>query len=254
MLATQQIMQPDNPKPENHMLRNVIIGIVVVVFLAFLTNAYGITTIIADALAKPEIKIDNNSNTNTNTNTNNNTNNNTNTNTNTNTNNNTNTNTNTEVIPAVVDGDTKTNVVISSNDTPAPPVIPTNPISSPLVGSFNADDNFAVLINGFDVYNTTGIKSSQQQMINIPNVKLGDQVTFAITNLSGLGGFIGSFTWNGKRYDINSALFPGMTDVYDIYDPESIWGPTNYPNTNAKWIWSTSNCKFCTIYFTWVAK
>lgn len=251
MSATQQYMplsvQSDIPKPENHKLRNILIGIVVVIFLAFLTNAYGITTIISDLIAKSEAKNDNSTNNSTNTN-NNTTDNSTNNSTNNNTTN------NNEIVPAVVNGDNKTNVVISSDNTPAPLPIPTNPVSSPLVGSFNADDNFAILINGFDVYNKTTIKYDQQQMINIPNVKLGDQVTFAITNLSGLGGFIGSFTWNGKRYDINSALFPEMTDVYDIYDPESIWGTTNYPNTNAKWIWSTSNCKFCTIYFTWVAK
>lgn len=125
----------------------------------------------------------------------------------------------------------------------------------PLVGEFNADNFMTIEVNDKQVYSDKTIGWDKRHKVNIP-VQEGDKVTFAVENVGGPGGFIGSFTWNGNRYDVSPGLFTEPKNIMTIGNPSSIWGTAaniQYPNTAAKWIWDANNCGVCTIKFVWMA-
>lgn len=124
-------------------------------------------------------------------------------------------------------------------------------VSSPLVGKFNADNYLSIKLNDVQVYEEQGIDWGTAHSVNLPEVKSGDRVDFNVRNVGGPGGFIGSFTWNGKTYDVNNTLFPGNVAVTG----PGPWGQPIldlYPST-AQWIWSQDNCETCVVKFAWVA-
>lgn len=146
------------------------------------------------------------------------------------------------------------NTTSSSTTPPAtPPATP--PTVSNLVGKFNADNNLSITVNGQQVYSDNlKIGWGDPQNVNIPNVKSGDVVRFIVSNAGGPGGLIGSFTWNGKRYDTVPATFATPSDYVAVSNPTAIWGGgITYPGTNAQWIWDKNNCGVCNVTFTWTA-
>jgi len=124
--------------------------------------------------------------------------------------------------------------------------------SGPLVGKFNADNYLSVKVNGVTVYGETTIEWGETQNVALKNVRAGDRVDFNVRNAGGPGGFIGSWTWNGKTYNVEPTVFPGKTVI-----PHG--GPWGYDilsrySSDAKWLWSPDNCEVCVHTFTWMAK
>lgn len=138
---------------------------------------------------------------------------------------------------------------------PSPVAIPSATVSSTpkvssLVGKFNADNYLTINVNGVQVYGNN-TEWTETHNVNLPNIKSGDKVSFAVRNVGGPGGFIGSFTWNGKTYTVNSDLFPGNQTIEGV----GPWGQVSlsqYP-TSARWLWKKDNCELCTHVFDWVA-
>ncbi len=150
------------------------------------------------------------------------------------------------------------NVPIPAVTVPAPlpapvvmPVVSSTPKVSSLVGKFSADDYLNINVNGVQVYGNNNIGWSDYHHVNLANIKSGDKVSFIVRNGGGPGGFIGTFVWNGKTYNVNADLFPGNQTI----EGAGAWGQNmldQYP-TSARWLWKKDNCDICTHVFDWVA-
>lgn len=117
-----------------------------------------------------------------------------------------------------------------------PPVTPP-PVVSDLVGSFYADDNMKLSLNGTVVYQGTAdgtekgtpLDWTTKKNIKITNVKAGDKIGFIVTNTGGPGGFTGKFNWNGKDYLINSKMFSSATSISPSYATVNTNSPATVP-------------------------
>lgn len=131
--------------------------------------------------------------------------------------------------------------------TAAAPVV----FSGPLVGRFNADNYLSIKVNGAVVYAESPTEWPDTQTVTLPNVRAGDRVDFNVRNAGGPGGFIGSWSWNGKAYNVNPTVFPGK----QVIAGAGPWGPgilNSFPG--AQWLWSPDNCETCVHTFSWVAQ
>lgn len=274
MSTTQPILQLNSPVP-NHAKRNIVIGIVVVIFLAFLTNAFGITTMLSDMLVKPSVVLGNTteSNNSSNDSSNNSLNssndllNSSSSTTNSSSSTSSSTN-NSQILPATSSTTNSTGTTISPDSVVINSTGTSTGTSGVFIGKFNADDHLQVYLNDNLIYNGVDISGqrmgwNQQHIVNIPLVKKGDIIKFAVENKWGNAGFIGTFTWNGKRYDINKSLFPAQK-IYSINEP--VWNSqtTLYAGLDTSWIWDANfndlpnnpnaPCQNCVINFVWTAE
>lgn len=149
---------------------------------------------------------------------------------------------------------TSGNATGGTNNVLVPPVKGTpaaTAFSGPLVGKFNADNYLSVSVNGVEVHAEQGIEWWDSHNLNLPSVKAGDRVDFNVRNAGGPGGFIGSWTWNGKTYTVGASLFSGK----QVIAGQGPWGGIldGYP-AGAQWLWSPDNCETCTHTFTWTAQ
>jgi len=130
--------------------------------------------------------------------------------------------------------------------TGSPSNVPPAPVVSSLSGSFYADDILRINLNGSQVYADNG-PWDMKRSVNLPSVRSGDTVDFIVQNTGGPGGFIGTWTWNGKTYNTSAATFPGKVV------PGFTWGGLGNAFPAAQWVWTPDNCDVCVNTFTWKA-
>lgn len=188
---------------------------------------------------------------------------------------------------------TATNTANASTTTVVPGVESSAPSVYDFVGYFNADNYLKVSRNGIIVYqgtedgtaNSNKIDWPSKQVVRLSNVQPGEKIGFIVTNVSSAGGFSGEFSWNNKKYLVNSSLFSEYSSTSLKYatpntnrpaniphqDAESsplftyttaVWGKDpgsvsyNYPDS--EWVWTPgvgrdNLCEFCTNTYVWVA-
>jgi len=139
----------------------------------------------------------------------------------------------------------------SSSSSSSPSSSSSSPVVSSLVGKFYADDELTVLHDGKTVYSDNGPWNSLRNL-NLSGVKAGDKVVFVVKNTGGPGGLIGSWTWNGKSYDVNTTTFPEfVVSPWNSSSNLTLDRKNLFPG--AVWIWSADSCNHCTNQFTWTA-
>lgn len=188
---------------------------------------------------------------------------------------------------------TAVNATDTSTTTVVPGVESSLPSVYDFVGYFNADNYLKVSRNGIIVYqgtedgtaNSNKIDWPSKQVVRLSNVQPGEKIGFIVTNVSSAGGFSGEFSWNNKKYLVNSSLFSEYSSTSLKYatpntnqpaniphrDAESsplftyttaVWGKDpgsvsyNYPDS--EWVWTPgvgrdNLCEFCTNTYVWVA-
>lgn len=196
-------------------------------------------------------------------------------------------------VTAAINTTVDTNTTNTATTTVVPGVESSLPSVYDFVGYFNADNYLKVSRNGIIVYqgtedgtaNSNKIDWPSKQVVRLSNVQPGEKIGFIVTNVSSAGGFSGEFSWNNKKYLVNSSLFSEYSSTSLKYatpntnlpaniphrDASSsplftyttaVWGKDpgsvsyNYPDS--EWVWTPgiagdSLCEFCTNTYVWIA-